>query len=61
MFDKYMNGMDVYNEIENCWDELISRSFTARYAGYDKLGNRINPGDKISKSSGGGYILIETE
>lgn len=54
----YLTGLDVYNEVEHCWDELENRAFTAKYKGRDKLGSEIKPGYKISRLTCGGYVII---
>ena len=56
--DKFSDGLDAYNQIEQDWAGLVERSFKAKYAGYSYDGQKINPGDTISRLFNGKYIII---
>ena len=59
--EKIARSFDVVNEIEFAWDDLVRRSFPARYAGHDVLGGKINIGDAIARLTCGGYVLIHNK
>lgn len=58
MYNKYLQALDTFNEVDLNWDELKRRSFIAKYPGTDANGQDIKPGDRITKLVTGGYILI---